>query len=128
MQEGLALAGQDPVLFKHYWVNTSQMQKYFQIWMDRNAQVDLKSFFSVCSDAARYIQTSVPAGKLSLPIRIIFGKKDPLIAIKTELETAVQWLGDIDFEIYEESSHYPHLEEAERFILSLKSQKTESVK
>lgn len=113
MMQALNLALEDPLLFTHYWLNKDAMARYFGAWANNNAQADLESFWAVMEDFA----DTTPLGqRIDVPARIVLGKHDRIIDMQAEL-SACEWLfPKAQIHMFDESAHFPHLEEPERFL------------
>lgn len=111
-QQALGLAVTDPELLARCWAQPSTLVDFAQAWADRGAHLDGESFFAVCADFAR---TGGRVPFVGVPTQILWGKKDPLVTGSAERPLAVQQIADLHEVVFEESAHFPHLEERERF-------------
>lgn len=116
MREAIQLAATDAKLFTNYWRNTAAMNEYFGCWQERGAQLDLDSFFSVLTELATITTARADGAQIAIPTKLIFGKHDPIIDAKKETLLTEKIFSSGDYITFENSAHYPHLEEAKRFV------------
>ncbi len=113
-ENGFALAAQNPRLFNYYWMNKERMGSFLSFYAEPGFGVDLDSFFGVRRSffASNLKNSSVPA-------LAIFGKHDIVISQEKELSLLRQGFSSLEVLQFEESAHYPHIEETDRFLAIL---------
>lgn len=118
-REALGLVYQNPSLLAHY-TKIPAMQK---AWVDAISTpsygMDPESQNAVISDLA---QNPPSPRALSIKVHVIFGSEDPVFDQNrvSDVLRAYSVLNP-SMECYDRSGHFPHLEQRERFVQSLKS-------
>jgi pimeloyl-ACP methyl ester carboxylesterase len=118
MQQALLIASQSPHIFEEYWEDKAQMKRAFDAVRAPEASWDFESFMAVNEDfaldereRAKENRGALAPVSVAIPVDAIFGAKDPLIKIDRELPMLRSKFRNLDVHLFEESGHYPHLEE-----------------
>lgn len=112
----LEAAAGDEQLFSHYWANKTCMQAWFEVVSTPGSVFDLESFFSVCLGTSRHALPRLPKTPLTVPAVVLFGKHDPVVEQAREAALAERVFRNFQIIQFSGSGHYPHIEEAERFV------------
>jgi pimeloyl-ACP methyl ester carboxylesterase len=121
MQEAIGVAAQDPNLFTHYWRNHEAMGRYFGVWSEHSAQLDFESYQAVMTEFAARPGIAVASPPVEVPTRLIFGAGDRIVHLAKERATCAQLFSKLETELFDQSGHFPHLEEPGRFLAQFES-------
>lgn len=116
MQEGLLLASKNAFLFTHYWQQTSAMIQFFECLKESGSIMDFESFFSVCLDLSQKLDSIDLESPLDCPTQLVLGKNDLIIDNQNIIQIVSKLAPQTKISIFENSKHYPHLEEIEQFF------------
>lgn len=114
--DALLIAQKDTDLFKHFFYKAENYLKYF-------SYLKHQDFFH--AEEYYKLRTSMPQNLTKqtfiLPTLVIFGDKNPIVRAEDQLAGALDFFPNAKFDSYNESSHFPHLEEMELFVSELLS-------
>lgn len=113
---------EDSQLLKHYWKNQEAMANYFSYLTNPPYTFDLQNLF----DVRKTHESAILPRKILIDSIFIYGDHDPIVQLKQSegfIETHFARKGIIRFT---DSAHYPHLEEMDNFLTSLKLLETPS--
>jgi pimeloyl-ACP methyl ester carboxylesterase len=113
MREAIIISAENPIVFTHYWKNSSAMAQYFSIWAKRSAQLDVEAYFSVMTEFATLPDE---VGLVTIPTLVVFGKFDSLIDFEKEQNACKNRFAKLESIIFDESGHFPHLDESQKFV------------
>jgi len=117
MTEALKLALQDPKLLKHYWSRPEQMIASLETMQSSEMQPDFPAFFEVLTEMSVRIRAGIHYPKnLKIPVQVAFGSADPVVLRNAEEPTVLDIFPTAEIKIFENCSHYLHLDEPEKFI------------
>lgn len=116
MQSAFMIAAQDAVLFTNYWCNADRMNQFFDVWQKNAAGLDANAFFSVLGEFAQSPIFEQRRHDFKAPVRVILGKHDRVSTAKLEVGACHRLYGDLTVHYFDESAHFPHLEETDRFL------------
>ena len=118
IQDAFAIATEDPNLFPHYWQNKETMGAYFGAWAEKSMPLDIEGFVAVLQDLDRKNQ-NIDIKSSQIPFRMIFGAHDPIVLRTQELAYIQNSIAHWSEVTFEKSGHFPHLEEADRFVADI---------
>jgi pimeloyl-ACP methyl ester carboxylesterase len=113
--QAIILAAELPTLFDYYWTNKTQMVRAREAATEAEAQFDFQSFMSVNSDLAAHLSQPKILAFDGL-VRVVFGENDPIVKMEREKAILISTFKNLELHRFKESSHYPHLEDSERFL------------
>lgn len=120
MQQGLALAGEDPTLFANYWANGEKLAAWDAVLAEPCFGFDAEMHGAVLVDYAsgRY---SLEGALPDRPVKVVYGEKDAAVDsaattswLRARFSTVKDWK-------FDQSSHFPHVEEPGKFLEVLSS-------
>ena len=115
MQQALQIGAEDESLFTNYWHNKTAMANYFGVWEKFGATLDLVSFFSAMGQFAT-IDESFSGKSFEIPTTVVFGKHDRVVHQDDEIRKCKELFPNLTIHTFDQSGHYPHIEETERFL------------
>lgn len=104
-------AFKNPSVFNYYWSNSDAQMDYNKYFAQEGHEFDLVSYKAVRES----IKNEKISNNYEFPIVAIFGAYDPISIIKNELKNLYTCYSKVESQVYSNSSHYPHIEESERF-------------
>ena len=113
---GFQLVAQNPRLFDYYWHDRARMTEFFQHNQGPEHGLDLGGFVAVRSSTFE-----VGADGSSVPAAVIFGALDVVVSKAAELAIARRGHRQLKVLDFEQSAHYPQIEETDRFIRELQA-------
>lgn len=122
---GFGLVAQNPRLFDYFWSNKERMGSFLQFYAAPGCGIDIDSYFVL-----RNSHPKVHFSNSQVPAVAIFGKNDQFISRGKELVQLWERFSSVDVYEMEDSGHYPHIEETDKFLgilrqLNLASSKIE---
>ncbi|MCB9090918.1 MAG: alpha/beta hydrolase [Halobacteriovoraceae bacterium] len=111
LEEGFQLLLSNPRFLGYYWKNLEVMPNYFSHYADPEYGFDYNSFVTM-----RRVQAFQYPNNSSIEAHLILGSHDNIISKKNERKLVNQYFPQVIEHIFEDSAHYPHIEEKEKFI------------
>lgn len=120
MRAALALAMTDPDLFTHYWKDPQGLLEWSRRMAAPEWKVDLASFDGVLStlELGELREQPLPP-RSAIPVLLAMGTHDPVINSSCEESLARNIFMNMRRINFNESKHFPHLEQRELFAEAL---------
>lgn len=118
-RRAMDLVYQDPKLFGHYWVDPTVMGKWASVLGESRFGVDFVSQAAVLEEFARAPEPICGDGA-DVQAVVMIGDKDPVVEVPTILKMLSSFCPKPRLVHFSKSGHFPHLEEPDAFIRSLK--------
>ena len=118
IQQGYKLALEDPDLFQNHFVDHKYIMDYLMHLTDPKWQIDAELMFAVrktqgeCRDIFQ---------KVFSEIHIVYGKHDRVIKYEESLVPDSTLLKAKSVNIFNESGHFPHIEETQKLLKLMQS-------
>jgi pimeloyl-ACP methyl ester carboxylesterase len=116
MREAFQIAAQDPELILNYWKNQARMGEYLAIWMAHGVHIDAESFFSVLGELSSRADSFPGSEAVQIPVTAVFGRHDKIERQSDDEPFLRKLFPNLQVERFEDSAHYPHIEETDRFM------------
>jgi pimeloyl-ACP methyl ester carboxylesterase len=116
MRRAFEIAATDPDLFSHYWQDRAAMENYYGVWAKAGANFELNTFIAVLEGLSKRPTPSDLPRPFDRPVEILFGKKDPVVCLETELARVKTNFPSARLNLLEGCGHYPHIERPEAFL------------
>ncbi|ANI90243.1 hypothetical protein A9P82_13650 [Arachidicoccus ginsenosidimutans] len=107
--KGWELALANPGFLNYYWTNTEAQAKYLANFIAPEYGFDIENFFAV-----RKSMTDIHIIPTSTKTIIVYGARDKIVIIPEEMDFIKEKFPRHVIYRLEHSSHYPHIEEAQR--------------
>ena len=108
---GMHLILLNPRFFSYYWHNQERMSEYMPLYEEPYFGVDLESFFRV-----RETVSLEPAHTSPVTALAVFGAHDVVVSEDAETDLLRERFQDLSVVRFDNSAHYPHIEETRRFL------------
>lgn len=116
-EKGYMICIENPRLFNYYWFNQERMKEFIQYYSVPGFGIDIDGFLKV-----RRSLFNIPANHSAIPAITLFGKNESIISPHKEKLILKNCYSNFSIYEFENSAHYPHIEETEKFIEFIKSQ------
>ena len=117
MQEALAIAADDPFLFRHYWQDENAFDGFAATLARPEAQFNPATFFAVLAGLASlgcdYLRPSRP---FDVETVVLLGGRDPVVDLSAAGSGARILFSRVDERVVEGSGHWVHLEHPDVFL------------
>jgi pimeloyl-ACP methyl ester carboxylesterase len=121
LQTAMLLAAEHPLLFVNYWANHDILFKAADASKDPEAQFDLESFSAGLKDFSPLQPEPPRLLNIDIPVNAIFGAGDPVVDVDLERSLLQRTFKKLELHLFNESRHYPHLEETPALFKLLNS-------
>jgi proline iminopeptidase len=116
-EKGFQLVLENPRFIQYYWKNAQRMQEFLSFFQEEEYQLDIESFFSV-----RRSFTRPELKKASIPTLVIFGAGEIVVSKDAEWKLLNEAYSNLKSYVFQDSAHYPHIEETDRFVKTLQEE------
>jgi pimeloyl-ACP methyl ester carboxylesterase len=115
-------AFKNPNVFNYYWSNSDAQMNYNKYFAQEGHEFDLTSYKAVRED----IKNEKATETYQIPVMAFFGAYDPISIMRNELKNLYTCYSNVEPQVFNSSSHYPHIEEEELFLKKLTIESRES--
>ena len=115
-QNALMTAAGNANLTSHYWFKKTAMPSYYEYFNGPQYQFNLDSFFSIRNSCA----SDTIKQTTETPTAVIYGRHD-FVVLPDEFDGLKKFYPNSSINIFEESGHYAHIEEPDKFLRLCKS-------
>ncbi len=99
--------------FPQNFIALENFEKYFGYLVGEN-EFNLDNHFAVIEDIPKYS----PKEKFEIPVICFLGERDPVFELAKSKEHVSMAFSNIDFVTISDCSHYPHIENTDKFFAS----------
>lgn len=114
MQDGFRQVEKDQALLMNYFFDQSALAKFVEVWVKNGLKPNAELFFGVLSELKN--MPALEPMRSAISTQIIWGKHDRVSKRESQFPQAKKLIPHANLIEFENSAHYPHLEEVERFI------------
>ncbi|HAZ11633.1 MAG: hypothetical protein A2X86_18075 [Bdellovibrionales bacterium GWA2_49_15] len=110
-EAGFGFLAQNPRFFDCFWLNKERMAAFLPFYAEPGCGMDVVSFLGV-----RQTMVETTFRNSQIPAVAIFGKHDVVITQDKQLPPIQQRFANLEVHELENSAHYPHIEETDKFL------------
>jgi pimeloyl-ACP methyl ester carboxylesterase len=121
MRAGFKHVVEDSLLLGHYFSNQKVCESFVQVWADLGLSIDEISFFSVMDELAAMTDYKDGLTEIRVPTRVLWTLRDPVVLRANQEPVMKKIAPHAKAHVFEESGHYPHLEQTDLFMKLLET-------